>query len=89
LYDSSQKFQDAWTTHLPWEKSIVDEKGLVQHITCKMCTSIERKEKLFTPKLDSLLKHVGCPKAKVFMPNVDVGFITLIKTQCIGPQIFP
>jgi hypothetical protein len=52
-----------------WAKSIVDEKGLVQHITCKICTSIKRKEKLF---LDSLLKHVGCPKGMVFMLGVDV-----------------
>jgi hypothetical protein len=54
-----------------WAKSIVDEKGLVQHITCKICTSIKRKEKLFAPKLDILLKHVGCPKGMVFMLGVD------------------
>jgi hypothetical protein len=32
---------------------------------------VERKEKLITPKLDSLLKHVGQWKAKVSMPRVD------------------
>jgi hypothetical protein len=30
LYDSSQKFQDAWTTHLSWAEFVVDEKGLMQ-----------------------------------------------------------
>jgi hypothetical protein len=29
LYDSSQKFQDAWTTHLPWVEFAVDEKRLM------------------------------------------------------------
>jgi hypothetical protein len=54
-----------------WVKSIIDEKGLVQQITCNICTSIKMKEKLFAPKLDSLLKHVGCRKAMVFMLGVD------------------
>ncbi len=58
LYNSSRKFQDASTTHLPWVESIVDENGLMQQVRCKICTSIERKEKLLGPKLDSLLKHV-------------------------------
>jgi hypothetical protein len=34
-------------------------------------TSIKRKEKLFAPKLDSLLKDVRCPKGMVFMLRVD------------------
>ncbi len=59
LYNSSQKFQDASTTHLPRVESIVDENGLMQQVRCKICTYIERKEKLLAPKLDSLLKHVG------------------------------
>jgi hypothetical protein len=29
FYESSQKFQDAWTTHLPWAKFVVDDKGEV------------------------------------------------------------
>jgi hypothetical protein len=29
LYESSQKFQDAWIVHLPWVESIVDDKGEV------------------------------------------------------------
>jgi len=74
LYNSSQKFQDASTTHLPWEKFIVDENELMQQVRCKICTFIERKEKLLAPKLDSLLKHVGHWKAKVSMLGVDYGF---------------
>jgi hypothetical protein len=73
LYNSSQKFQDASTTHLSWAKSIVDENGLMQQVRCKICTFIERKEKLLAPKLDSLLKHVGAWKAKVSMLGVDYG----------------
>jgi hypothetical protein len=34
---------------------------------------VEGKEKLLAPKLDSLLKHQGCHKAKKSMLGVDVG----------------
>ncbi len=34
---------------------------------------MKRKPKLLIPKFDSILKHQGCHKAKVSMPNVDVG----------------
>ncbi len=54
-----KKIQDAWTTYLPWVESVVDEKGLVQQVRCKICTYVERKEKSLALKLDSLLKHVG------------------------------
>ncbi len=43
LYEGSKKFQDTWTTKLPWAKSIFDEKGEVQQVRCKVCTSIEGK----------------------------------------------
>ncbi len=29
LYERSRKFQDTWTTKLPWAKSMFDEKGEV------------------------------------------------------------
>ncbi len=46
-------------------------RGWCNTLHAKICTSIKRKEKLFAPKLDSLLKHVGCPKGMVFMLGVD------------------
>jgi hypothetical protein len=73
LYESSKKFQDAWTTHLPWAKLVFNENGLVHQVRCKSCTIVRGKEKMLAPKLDSLLKHVGCWKAKFLMPSVDVG----------------
>jgi hypothetical protein len=71
LYKSPRKFQDAWTTHLPWVESIIDEKGLVQQVRCKIYTIVRGKEKLLAPKLNSLFKHVGHWKAKFLMPSVD------------------
>jgi hypothetical protein len=38
-----------------------------------VCTFVEGKEKLLTPKLDSLLKHQGRRKVKKSMSRVDVG----------------
>ncbi len=34
---------------------------------------MEGKEKFLAPKLDNLLKHQGCCKAKVYMPMVEAG----------------
>lgn len=64
-------FQDVWTTCLPWAKSMFDEKGQVPQVHCIVCTFVEGKEKLLAPKLDSLLKHQGYCKAKVYVPMVD------------------
>ncbi len=54
-----------------------------------VCTFVEGKEKLLAPKLDSLLKHQGCCKAKVYVPMVDVdnfysnkNFIHVKNEQC-------
>jgi CMP-N-acetylneuraminic acid synthetase len=52
---------------------VFDEKGEVQQVWCKVYTFVERKQKLLDAKLDSLLKHQGHRKAKMSMPNVDVG----------------
>ncbi len=56
---------------MPWAKFVIDEKGLVQQVRCKIFTYVKGKEKLLTPKLDSLLKHDGWWKAKFLMPSVD------------------
>jgi hypothetical protein len=44
-----------------------------------ICSFVEKKDNLLTPKLDSLLKHVGCQKWKIFMPNVDASFYYMNK----------
>jgi hypothetical protein len=59
LYKNSRKFQNVWIACFPCIKNFIDEKGLVQQVKCKICTTIGRKEKLLAPKLDNLLKHVG------------------------------
>ncbi len=74
LYEGAKKFQDGWTTQLPWAENVIGDKGLVHQVWCKVCTNVERKEKLLAPKLDSLLKHVNCYKCKVSMPSVDKSF---------------
>ncbi len=74
LYDNLHKFQNAWTTCLPWVEFVVDEKGLMQQVRCKICTFVEGKENVLAPKVDSLINHVGNKKATTFMPSVDVDF---------------
>lgn len=51
---------------------MIHEKGVVHQIKCKICTSIEGNQKFLAPKLDNLLKHVGCKKCFVSQLNVEV-----------------
>jgi hypothetical protein len=37
--------------------------GRVSQVRCKVCSFVERREKLLVPKIDSLWKHVGWRKA--------------------------
>ncbi len=71
LYEGAKKFQDGSTIQLPWAENVIGDKGLDHQVRCKVCTHVERKEKLLAPKMDSLLKHVNCYKCKVSMPSVD------------------
>jgi hypothetical protein len=56
-----------------WIKFLINEKGVMHQIRCKICTSIEGKEKLLAPKLDNLLKIVGQWKCLVSQLGVYVG----------------
>jgi hypothetical protein len=38
---------------------VINEMGVLHQIKCKICTSIEQKEKKLVPKLDNLPKNVG------------------------------
>jgi hypothetical protein len=79
LYDNSHKFQNAWTTCLPWVEFVVDEKGSVQQVRCKICTFVEGKEKFLAPKVDSFIKHVGIRKLQFLCQVLMLIFITTIK----------
>jgi hypothetical protein len=59
---------------LPWVEFVVDERGLVQQVRCKMCTFVKGKKKFLAPKMDSLLKHVGHKRATIFMPIMDLDY---------------
>lgn len=52
-------------------KFVLNEKGEVYQVQCKICTFVKGKQQKKPPKLDNLLKHQSHRKAKVSMPNVD------------------
>ncbi len=52
---------------------MINEMGVLHQIKCKICTSIEQKEKKLVPKLDNLPKNVGWWKCLVSQPSVYVG----------------
>jgi hypothetical protein len=44
---------------MPWVKPILNEVGLVGNVKCCVCTNIERKEKVFVIKWDSIEKYTS------------------------------
>lgn len=44
LYEGAKKFQNVLTTKLPWVKFMIDDKGLMQQVMCKICTYVEGKK---------------------------------------------
>jgi hypothetical protein len=77
-------FQDVWIVHLPWDKSMLNEQGLVHQVCFRVCTFVEGKDELLASKLNSLLKHFVHEKCKVSMPSVDVvAHYVSIKTLCM------
>ncbi len=66
-------FQNVWIVCLPWAKLMFDKKGQLHQVHYMVCTFVEGKEKFLAPKLNNLLKHQGCCKAKVYMPVVEAG----------------
>jgi hypothetical protein len=47
-------FQDVWNAKLPWVEFVVDEQGKVHLMRCKVCSKINGKDKMFSPKIESL-----------------------------------
>jgi hypothetical protein len=74
LYEGAKKFQNVSITKLPWVKFMIDDKGLMQQIMCKICSYVEGKEKLIVPKLNSLLQHASHRKCKISMLEIDASF---------------
>lgn len=66
-------FQNKWVACFPWVESIIDYKGNVHKVHYAIYWKVEGKEKLLIPKLNNLLKHVGCRKTKVVGLGVEVG----------------
>jgi hypothetical protein len=42
---------------------VVDEKGKVHLMRCKVCSKIDGKDEMLAPKIGNLWKHVGRRKA--------------------------
>jgi hypothetical protein len=56
-------FQDSQAAKLPWAEVVMGADGRVLQVRCKVCSFVERWEKLLVLKIDSLWKHVGRRKA--------------------------
>jgi hypothetical protein len=63
LYDHTRKFQLEWATKLPWVEGVLDNDGKLHMVECKVCSTINKKPYLLTPKWDMLMKHEGRRKA--------------------------
>lgn len=72
-HEDVQHFQDKWVPCLPYAKSIINYKSNVHKVHYVICSKVEGKEKLFIPKLNNMLKHVGHHKSKIISPRVEIG----------------
>jgi hypothetical protein len=50
----NQDFQQVWVAELPWAEAIMGCDGKFNMVRYKICSEIDGKEKLFTPKFDNL-----------------------------------
>lgn len=64
-----------------WAKSTMGVDGKVIYIKWKVCSVIERRNKLLVPKLDFLWKHVGRRKAIIASIGVVVGDFYYLKSN--------
>ncbi len=70
-------------------KFIIDDKGLMHQVMCKICTYVEGKEKFIVPKLNSLLEHANHQKCKISMLETEVSsyyynkYYVHVKNECV------
>jgi hypothetical protein len=62
-YDRARRFQLEWQARLPWAEGVLSDDGKLHMVRCRTCTSVDGREKLLAPKLDTLLKHEGRRRA--------------------------
>jgi hypothetical protein len=65
-------FQNIWATKLPCVETVMGANGKLSIMKCKVCSFVEKINKLFVSKFDGLHKHVGWWKTNVAKPNVKV-----------------
>jgi hypothetical protein len=74
MINATKKFQDSLATKLPWAKLYLGLKGSLHDVKCWICSKVERKDMLFTPKWYFLCKHASCMKVdKNIGTNVQKG----------------
>ncbi len=73
-YDTTKKFQDSWATKLPWAELCVRLDGSLHIVKCKICSEVERKNKLLFVKWDSLGKHASHRKVAKDLRTLQLGY---------------
>jgi hypothetical protein len=55
-------YQDHWAIRFFWFKLVCGRDGRMRMVRCRVCSKINNRKKLLTPKLDSFIKHSGLNK---------------------------
>jgi hypothetical protein len=53
-YDEALSFQDSLVAKFPWDEFVIWDDCLVSKVRCKLCTSVEKKEKHLSLKMNIL-----------------------------------
>jgi hypothetical protein len=56
-WEVNHMFHVHWVAKFCWSKPICGIDGKMKMVRCKVCSIVERREKLLMPKLDYLVKH--------------------------------
>jgi len=57
-WEINRVYQNKWVVRFIWYELVCEGNGNMRMVRCKVCSNIERRDKLLFLKLDYLIKHV-------------------------------
>jgi hypothetical protein len=70
MYDEARKFQDVWTTQLPWAKLVFDEQGQGHQVCCTILYM--RRMSVVTLLLIGCLSWIACKPMSLLSNNINM-----------------
>lgn len=72
-WEINRVYQNKWVVRFIWYELVCEGNGNMRMVRCKVCSNIERRDKLLFLKLDYLIKHVDWKKWSVVRLGGTIG----------------